>query len=358
MKVRRHARYRLLRAQVFPGVAAARNRDQTSGQHRLKFEGPPIVTYLICTNPRSGSWLLSEGLASTSIAGNAREWFNSVEEQQWRARWRMNHSSDGTYASYLNYVRAQSTTPNGVSGVKLHYYQFVDLPGKLWAAKNDQELKTAALMAAVFPNIKYLWLTRRDKARQAISYQLACQTGIWWVIDDGKLNNIETGTLQTVFDPHAIACLEQVLVENDRQWQSYFQSNNIAPLILYYEDLLADYPASIRRVLRWLEVPESTIALISSPRLRKQANGVNAAWGERYMAFKAGGGQLAPAVRPFRLESPLYERSLKPFAVIPDAWKGWIVRQKRLKTDNQAIIEVLTKNDYTLEAAIAEVGQP
>jgi hypothetical protein len=46
----------------------------------------PTATYIICTNPRSGSWLLSEGLASTSLAGNPREWFNTLEEQQHRAR--------------------------------------------------------------------------------------------------------------------------------------------------------------------------------------------------------------------------------------------------------------------------------
>ena len=44
----------------------------------------PITTYIICTNPRSGSWLLSEGLASTSVAGNPREWFNTLQEQQYR----------------------------------------------------------------------------------------------------------------------------------------------------------------------------------------------------------------------------------------------------------------------------------
>jgi hypothetical protein len=30
------------------------------------------ATYIICTNPRSGSWLLSEGLAATALAGNPR----------------------------------------------------------------------------------------------------------------------------------------------------------------------------------------------------------------------------------------------------------------------------------------------
>ncbi len=48
----------------------------------------PLMTFIICTNPRSGSWLLSDGLASSGLAGNPREWFNPIVEQKRRAEWR------------------------------------------------------------------------------------------------------------------------------------------------------------------------------------------------------------------------------------------------------------------------------
>src|SRR5690242_6715310 len=81
------------------------------------------VTYIICTTPRSGSWLLSEGLASTSLAGNPREWFNVIEERRYRAQWRMEHSTDLSFEQYLRLATEESTTRNGISGIKLHYYQ-------------------------------------------------------------------------------------------------------------------------------------------------------------------------------------------------------------------------------------------
>jgi hypothetical protein len=93
------------------------------------------TTYIICTNPRSGSWLLSEGLASTSLAGNPREWFNIMEEQRYRARWRIEESTDLSYEAYLRHARVDSTTRNGISGVKLHYYQFAELPTKMEAVR-------------------------------------------------------------------------------------------------------------------------------------------------------------------------------------------------------------------------------
>jgi trehalose 2-sulfotransferase len=119
------ALYHFSRAQRLRGApAVSRRKIPMARPARAMF---PITRYVICTNPRSGSWLLSEGLASTSLAGNPREWFNTLEEQQHRARWRMDYSTDLTYARYLEYVRAESTTSNGISGIKLHWYQLAEL---------------------------------------------------------------------------------------------------------------------------------------------------------------------------------------------------------------------------------------
>lgn len=86
----------------------------------------PISTYLICTNPRSGSWLLSDGLASTLVAGNPREWFNVLEEQVQRSRWRLEAHPELSYLTYFNHVLKSATTVNGICGVKIHYYQLAD----------------------------------------------------------------------------------------------------------------------------------------------------------------------------------------------------------------------------------------
>jgi LPS sulfotransferase NodH len=315
----------------------------------------PIFTYAICTNPRSGSWLLSEGLASTSLAGNPREWFNSLEEQQQRAQWRIDNCTDATYATYLDHIRAESTTSNGISGIKLHYYQFGELPNKLTAVENLRGLTTADLMSTAFPNIKYLWLIRRDKARQAISYQLACNTDDWWIIDGVKRNKCEDSIEEPDFDPLAIARLEHTLVENDFKWQSYFQNNNIVPLIVYYEDLASDYRGNIVSVLKWLGVANEDAVTIPPSRLRQQSNARNEEWLKRYMMFKAEGGHLAQSSTSVEISSPLFERSQKPFDMIPNAWKQWIARSKLLKTPDDVIIEVLTTNGYSRKSAMGEV---
>lgn len=246
----------------------------------------PIITYIICTNPRSGSYLLCDRLASTSLAGRPREWFNPHGEERRRTRWGLDKSTDATFAAYLDQVRVRSTTWNGISGIKLHFYQFVELAKKLADVEGFERLTTAEMMMKAFPNLKYLWLTRRDKARQAISCLLATKTGDWWIIDGGKLGKSEDTIDESDFEPQAVARLEETLAQNDVAWQSYFESNNISPLIVYYEDLTADYRGTVVRVLKWLGVPNADAVAVRPSRLKQQSTARNEDWLRRYMKFK------------------------------------------------------------------------
>lgn len=315
----------------------------------------PLATYVICTNPRSGSWLLSEGLASTSQAGNPREWFNSLEEQEARAWWRTHNSSDVTDATYCRHVLSEGTTSNGIFGIKLHYYQFVELSKRL-TVESHRGLPTAEVMSTAFPKVRYLWLTRRDKARQAISYYLAYKTDEWWLID-GIKPKYEDKIDALAFDPYAIADLEQTLVQNDRNWQSWFESNKITPLTIYYEDLAIDYHGSILNVLKWLGVPKVQGVAIPRPRLNRQSNARNEEWLAHYRAFKTERGNRLQGSPSLAISSPLFDRAQQPFQSIPDAWKQWIVRNKRLGTTDDTIIDVLMSNGYSRESATAEVGK-
>jgi trehalose 2-sulfotransferase len=245
----------------------------------------PSITYLICTNPRSGSYLLCDGLASTRLAGRPREWFNPLGEEIRRTRWGLDKSNDD-YALYLDQVRVRSTTRNGISGIKLHFYQFVEFSKKLAGTERFQGLRTAELMTKAFPNVRYLWLTRRDKARQAISYLLAQKSGDWTDIDGAKSSGSEKAIDEGEFDPQVVARLEDAFTRNDVAWQSYFESNNISPFTVYYEELAADYRGVIIRILKWLEVPNADAIDIRPSRLKQQSTGRNEDWLERYVMFR------------------------------------------------------------------------
>lgn len=220
------------------------------------------ATYVICTTPRSGSWLLSDGLAATGLAGNPREWFNVLEEREHRDKYpRM------TYPQYVKFACSRSHTANGISGIKLHHYQLVALTSRLEAMTGrGAHVDADELMKGLFPAASYIWLGRRDKRQQAVSYLRAKGSGEWWAFDDD-------GTLKPDFGQDAIAKAEAVFRRGDSYWQDFFIRNDVEPpLTLCYEDDLAqpsDYRRTIARVLEHLGVPSDDV-IIPPPRLHKQ----------------------------------------------------------------------------------------
>ncbi len=315
----------------------------------------PTTTYVICTNPRSGSWLLSEGLASTAVAGNPREWFNISEEQLHRARWRMEHTTDLSSAAYLELALRESTTRNGISGIKLHYYQFAEWPERVAAIDGLRGLTSAELMRRLFPNAKYIWLTRRDKVRQAISFVLASRTNEWWDIAGEATHRASPRPDDLVFDAQRIERMAHVLEDCDARWQSYFEDRGITPMVIQYEDLVADYAHTVTGVLKWLGIPDADAIAVPAPRLRRQSNARNEDWLARYTAFKSEGGHPAPPPISPGAGEPDPMRTPMPLETIPNAWKRWVGQGKLLKTRDEAIVEVLTNNGYARASAAAEV---
>jgi trehalose 2-sulfotransferase len=293
-------------------------------------DGPiPTKTYIICTNPRSGSWLLSKGLASTSVAGNPTEWFHVQEEQERRARWRMDNPTDLTLEGYLRAALLESMTGNGVCGIKLHYYQFAELPRKMQALPGWRGMSAAQVLSAMFPDAEYVWLRRRDRVRQAISLYIASQTNQWWSVNgSGAQNEAEAGA-DPQFDPIAIAGFETRLQQNDRNWQAFFETNPITPLVIDYEALASDYSGTITKVLQWLCIPGAESTIIPPPQLRRQSTARNEEWVALYTAFKRDHPDaLVGATAPTR--SALFKSAAKPSEVIPGIWKQWVAQAQRV----------------------------
>lgn len=246
----------------------------------------PHTSYIICCTPRSGSWLLSETLEGTGIAGRPKEYFMREHEQIWSQRWGVSH-----YPDYLTRVLEAGTTPNGVFGVKAHWYQFADVPAKLRQLPGYKAVATPDALAQLLPNLRYIWLTRQDKVRQAISYAQALQTKAWWKID-GPIDkttcippiieepNAPPKTAQ--FDATEIGRLLKLLKAHDAAWERYFVREGITPLVIAYEDLAEAYESTIRRILRHLNISTPERLVLSEPRLKKQADSQSEQWVRRY----------------------------------------------------------------------------
>ena len=247
----------------------------------------PKLSYIICINPRSGSWLLGDGLERTGIAGRPREWFSmektGANEEFFSERWGIAPPSvTGNYKEYVEKMYEAASTPNGVFSFRCHQEQFEHIPGKLRTIPEYADVPLHELPAKVFPNLRYVWLTRKDKVRQAISYYRASKSDIWRV-ENGK-NAITPPPIE--FDARAIERFEDAFIYKDRFLHEYFTRYNIPPIMVYYEDLSERYEATLRNLMIEIGIEGAKTVNIPPQKYVKLANAQSEEWAERYAEYK------------------------------------------------------------------------
>ena len=241
----------------------------------------PRTSYLICGTARSGSTFFSTALCQTGVAGNPDEYFESADFSRWCDRWGV-----VTFEEYLARSLKEATTPNGVCGVKIHrdgfLEHFIHNVGELPQYKG-RGLSAAELAADIFPDLNYIWLTRRNKVRQAVSLWKASQTQQWvWKKQAGS-------PPPAAYDFKKIDAQMQMMVRSEAEWEEYFTSAGIKPLTVVYEDFVQEYDETLWLVLRYLGVDGQTEG--KWPRaswMRKQADDESERWVQRYYEEKQG----------------------------------------------------------------------
>ncbi len=238
---------------------------------------PLTRSYLICATPRTGSYLLCDALIATGIAGKPTEYFSFGYEQHWSRIW-------GTtdYASYLRHVVETTTSPNGVFGAKTHPWQFDHFARSATGRAPVNYAERPAVLAGWFPNLHYVWLRRRNKLHQAISYAKSIETNVWWDADAPPAPYDEPKPEALQFDFELITQSVARLVEEEDMWRRYFASTGEKPLAIDYEDLLADPEAALVSVLDLLELDLPDSYTPPAPRFRRQADETTLEWEALY----------------------------------------------------------------------------
>ncbi len=260
-----------------------------------------MLSYLVCATPRSGSTLLCQLLDQTTIAGHPEEYFealrhsglprrpheyfdpdrhaNIIERLAYRempdtaprpnALWQPE-----TYDRYLEWAIQQGTTPNGVFGAKVMWGYLGDFSQLLRGINGLAGLPMPELLNRVFPGLRYIQITRKDKLRQAISLWRAVQTQAWR--QDPNPNTSTTANPQFSF--RAINYLVRLLTAHDASWDAYFVGLGHQPLKITYEDLAGDPEPIIRDILTQFGIPAPANLQISAPRLKIQSDKLSEQW--------------------------------------------------------------------------------
>jgi len=239
-------------------------------------------SYLVCGVQRTGSWLLCHALEDSGVLGVPAEYFHRGDEPFWRDRWGATDED-----SFLRAVQTEPVTANGVWASKMMWNYFADALSRLraWPGLGvGPDAGDAEVLAAAFPGLRYVWLRRDDKLRQAISWWRAAATG------EFALGPADVAGQPPGFDRDAIGRLVGYAEECEEGWRRWFPAHGIRPLELEYEDLARDPDKAMRDVAAFLEVRLPPGLERVRPRLRRQADHHT----EQFVAlFQAG----APAAR-------------------------------------------------------------
>jgi LPS sulfotransferase NodH len=274
----------------------------------------PRHSYLVCATPRSGSTLFCELLSQTNVAGRPKEYFERLKEtglprqpQQyfetvaeaktsiletlgnpslninslWLAQWQ-----GPDYARYLEQILEEGTTPNGVFGSKMMWGYFDDFTRFVRPIPAYTRLDIHQTLTGFLPNLQYIWVTRRDKVRQAVSLWKAIQTQAWR--EDHCEKRPRQSGRKPVFHFAAIKHLECQLIDHDLAWQRYFAAYDIQPLVIVYEELQNDFEATIRQTLQYLSIPVYENFTITRPTMLRQADAQSEEWMQQYHLLKDG----------------------------------------------------------------------
>jgi LPS sulfotransferase NodH len=239
----------------------------------------PRLSYIICSDKRTGSTLLCEALRETGIAGMPAEYFNTFPLT---AQYRREYLGINRDKQYVEKVIQGSTSVNGVFGTKVHADQLSVLLEKIKAEGKIVTVSDGETLARRFPNLRYILLTRENKIRQAISLYRARESKVWWEFEKmpPMYKQIEVPAQDPPFDAAAIKKYLAYIERGNELWAAFFKRNDITPLTLTYEELTNDLTGSVRRMLEYLKIPSNIPEL--KPQTLRQADSLTDEWEKRF----------------------------------------------------------------------------
>jgi LPS sulfotransferase NodH len=149
-----------------------------------------------------------------------------------------------------------------------------------------------ALLRSAFPDLRFVFLTRRDKVHQAVSYYKALQTDFWHSLRPDATAARAMPVPAPAEAPAPSFDFEQIdrwftrFTEDEANWCRYFATVGLEPFEVVYEDLVESYESTVLTVLRYLDLSVAAGLQVAPPRLQKQADLVTDEWVRRYQELK------------------------------------------------------------------------
>lgn len=220
-------------------------------------------TYIVCATQRSGSTLLCHLLTNTNKVGHPKEYLLPTHNSK------VSFDED----NYLQYVcdsLEAHASEEGITGVKIMDNHFLELLERLHSSKSSDTKSDLETLCDVFPAVKFIFVTRENKLRQAISLARAEQSNQWEKHSSSSCSIEKQGKFS--INPFYIKSAIKRATEREDIWKKFFRENSITPYTITYEDLVKAQSLHTQRVLEFLEISDAFKIVVAPSILKKQAD--------------------------------------------------------------------------------------
>jgi LPS sulfotransferase NodH len=232
----------------------------------------PDLTYLLASVPRAGSTHFSHLLWRTGCLGAPLEYLNFEAAGPYGFA----AGSPQLQLRLWRSVLRRRCSPNGVFGLKAFAMQLDQLQRKNAPLLED-------VLATMLPRTglrRVVYVRRRDRLAQSVSYARATLSGIW-------RKEQENGDPQPIeYSQQALEAADRGIAFQESVWEQMFGELKIDPLTLWHEDILADGSAAAEAVADYLGLKIDPAAAVDVPSIEKQSEGDAKLWAERYASSR------------------------------------------------------------------------
>jgi LPS sulfotransferase NodH len=214
---------------------------------------------------------------------------------------------DDDFPILLRRAFAFGTSPNGVQGFKVVWSHFGPLYSRY--ARQSSAAEGDEPEELLSREIRWVYLERRDRLAQAVSWARATQSGRWNVLVPGSAGGAEQYN-------YLLIRYKLWSIEAERRaWRRFFDDLGVQPLNLVYEDFIAAPLETLTLIGEFLGLRGPLTLHSAETRIRKQRDRVNQRWRERFLQDDSGwlNRITASLATPFRRSSwAAVRRGLRP----------------------------------------------
>ncbi|PKV13415.1 Stf0 family sulfotransferase [Xanthomonas prunicola] len=222
----------------------------------------PRLKVMVAAIPRSGSTYFCLELWRSGAFGAPAEYLNLMNRREDM----IPRLASGDIVKYWSEVQRLRTGPNGVFSYKAFIQDFRQI--------NSTEPRLLKEIGAD----KVIYLRRRNREEQAISYSRAFQSNAWFAdVREQATPVYSLDNITTALD--WISSLES-------SWERIFERKNCAPLRLWYEDIVEQPIDTLKQVSAYTGVALEDARAIWVPRIKRQRDLMTDQWLGHYQREK------------------------------------------------------------------------